>query len=73
MKIQVEQVAIPIGSTIGFGAGKPVGDETKLVIFAGDWRPMAGLGETIAGADEPVVIDVADSAVLEIIELPQRR
>jgi hypothetical protein len=70
VKVQVTTVAIPMGSSIGYGAGFPEGDETKQVYFAGDWRPMAGLGEAIATADDPIVIDVPDWAILEIRELP---
>ena len=69
MKIQVTDIAIPVGSSIGFGRGIPEGDETKVVYFVGDWRPMAGVGEMIVRADEPIVIEIPDWSILEIREL----
>lgn len=73
MRIQVTGVMVPMGSTIGFGRGFPEGDETKLVHFVGDARPMMELA--IAGAladamDESIVVDVPDWAILDIEELP---
>lgn len=70
MKIQVMEIAIPAGSTIGYGRGIPEGDPTKRVTFAGDWRPMAGLGVMLEAADAEIVIDVPDWAILEIEQLP---
>lgn len=70
MKVQVTDIAIPVGSSIGYGRGFPEGDTTKQVIFAGDWRPMAGLGLMLEATDVEIVIDVPDWAILEILELP---
>lgn len=73
MRIQVTAVYIPAGSTIGIGRGFPEGDETKLVVFGGDWRPMAGLAMMAMAAEaegEPLVVDIPDWTVLEIRELP---
>lgn len=73
MRIQVTGVMVEGSSTIGIGHGIPEGDETKLVVFAGDARPMIGLALACAQAEldgETIVVDVPDWAVLEIRELP---
>jgi hypothetical protein len=64
LRIEVERVIVPIGSTIGFGAGRTE-DGATAVIFAGDHRAMAALGEVIAQSDEPIFVDVPEWVVLE--------
>lgn len=73
MRIQVTGIMVGSGSTIGIGYGIPEGDETKLVIFGGDARPMIGLALACARAEldgEHIVVDLEDWAILEIRELP---
>jgi len=54
--IALHQVTVPAGSTIGYGFGV---DETgRIVCFAGDHRPLRQLGEALAGADEPILVEV---------------
>jgi hypothetical protein len=49
-------------STIGFGYGF---DETgQAVTFSGDHRPMRDLGEALARAAEPPVVDLEDWQVI---------
>lgn len=67
MKVQVEQVAIPDGSTIGFGMGTTDGG-TVEVLFGGDHRAMQELGEAIAESPEPIEVDIPDWAVLAFRE-----
>jgi hypothetical protein len=75
MLIEVERVAIPVGSSVGLGAGRPVGDPTKMVIFVGGARAMYALGmainETNAVLGDPPVADVPDFAVVDVLELPE--
>ena len=70
MRVQVERVVIPFGSTIGFGFGR-TDDGTVHVAFVGDARRMYGLGEEISEADEPVVVEVPEGAIVGMaMELP---
>ena len=77
MKVQVIGVVVSPGETIGIGWGHPVSDsdvvdETKVVEFAGDWRPMAGLalmGMAAEREDARLVIDIPDWSIREIREL----
>lgn len=73
MRIQLLEIKIPAGSTIGFGVGQPVGDATKEVTFVGDWRPMAGLAMMAMNAEAEgalLEIEIPDDTVLLIRELP---
>lgn len=75
MLIEVERVAIPVGSTIGFGLGHPVGDPTKVVLFAGDARFMFELGQAVEAVNESgaalPLAEVPDWAIRAILELPE--
>lgn len=71
MKLLIETVAIPAGSTIGYGVGRPIDDWTKEVLFAGDSRMMGNLGQAITDSIDPIVVDVPEWAVLDIRELPE--
>lgn len=75
MLIEVERVAIPAGSTIGIGQGRPVGDATKVVYFAGEARFMFEVGMAIQAANEsgaePPMAEIPDWAVLRILGLPE--
>ena len=62
----LERVTVPAWSTIGFGAG--LDEDGRRVRFAGDWRPLRDLGEALAGADEPVEVEVGDWQVPSIEE-----
>ena len=66
LTVSVERVTIPAGSTIGYGLG--VDEQGNLVRFVGDHRPLRQLGEALAGADEPIEVEVADWQVLSIEE-----
>lgn len=68
MQITVDSIFIPVGSTIGYGIGT-VDDGTVAVLFAGDHRAMAALGEAIAASEEPIIADVPEWAVLDRREL----
>ena len=73
MRIQVMEIVVPGGSTIGIGRGFPEGDKTKVVTFGGDWRQMVDVAMLAAGAEavgEELVIEIPDWAVLDIRELP---
>lgn len=69
MEIRVERVIIPLGSTVGFGFGHPLGDETVRFVFAGDADPMFDLAVAIASVG-PVVADVPEWAIVDRLELP---
>lgn len=66
--IIVDQIIVPVGSTIGFGRGR-TDDGTVEVVFAGDHRSMAALGDAIVESDEPIVVDVPEWAILNRREL----
>ena len=66
MTITLERITIPAGSTIGYGQG--IDHEGRCIRFAGDWRPLRDLGEALAGADEPIEVEVANWQVLSIEE-----
>lgn len=78
MKVQVVEISVPMGSTVGTAIGWPVGaddvvDATKEVSFAGDWRAMQALAAFAMLAEsvgEPTVIEVPDWAILGIRETP---
>lgn len=72
MRLLIEAVAVPMGSTIGYGRGIPENDPTKRVTFAGDARIMEALGEAMLASEAQLVADVPDWAILEIEELPER-
>lgn len=67
-KVTVDRIIIPVGSTIGYGFGR-TDDGTVAVWFAGDYRPMAALGDAIAESDEPIEVDVPEWAILRRQEL----
>jgi hypothetical protein len=71
VKVQVERVLIPAGSTVGIVFGRPVNDFTKVIAGGADYREAAALGELISQSDEPVVVEMPDWAVLGILELPE--
>lgn len=70
MKLEVQQVIIPVGSSIGYVVGPPVDDHTKVVVAAGDTRMLFAIGEAMAEADGPVVVDAPDWSIVRIYELP---
>jgi hypothetical protein len=49
-------------STIGYG----LDDMGRLVCFAGDHRPLRHLGEAVAAATEPILVDIEDWQVLGV-------
>lgn len=75
MKVQV--MAVAVDGSIGHGWGYPVSDmddvdETKVVEFVGDWRPMLGLalmGATASAEGEHLVVDIPDESIRRIREL----
>lgn len=67
-KLIIDQIIVPIGSTIGFGRGR-TDDGTVAVVFAGDHRAMAALGDAIVESDEPIIVDVPEWAILNRQEL----
>ena len=63
MTIALEQVSIPAWSTIGYGVGR---DEHRNVVrFAGDHRPLRQLGEALATADEPLLVEVEPWQIID--------
>ena len=66
MTITLERIAVPADSTIGYGLG--VDEDGRRVRFAGDWRPLRDLGEALADADEPILVEVEPWQVLAIEE-----
>jgi len=66
MTLTLNQVSILAGSTIGFGLG--VDEDGRRVRFAGDHRPLRHLGEALAVAEEPILVEVDDWQVLSIEE-----
>ena len=71
MTLTLERITIPADSTIGYGLG--VDEDGRRVRFAGDHRPLRHLGEALAGADEPILVEVEPSEVLSIDELGPNR
>lgn len=71
MKLEIQQVIIPVGSSIGFVVGPPVDDHTKVVVAAGDSRMLFAIGEAMAETEGPVVVDAPDWSILRIYELPE--
>lgn len=63
MKVVVERVVIPVGSSTGIAFGS-TDDGTVLVIVASDWRAMMDLGEALVAAREPIVAEFEDWQVL---------
>ena len=66
MTITLNRVTIPAWSTIGYGLG--VDEDGRRVRFAGDHRPLRHLGEALAVAEEPILVEVDDWQVLSIEE-----
>ena len=66
MTITLNRVTIPAWSTIGYGLG--VDEHGRRVRFAGDHRPLRQLGEALAGADEPILVEVESWQVVAIEE-----
>ena len=64
MTITLERITIPAWSTIGYGYG--VDEDGRRVRFVGDHSPLRQLGEALAGADEPILVEVEPWQVLAI-------
>jgi hypothetical protein len=62
MIVTLTHVTIPAMSTIGYG----LDDMGRLVCFAGDHRPLRHLGEAVAAATEPILVDIEDWQVLGV-------
>ena len=60
MTLTLTHVCIPARSTIGYAYG--LDGEDRLVCFAGDHRPLRQLGEALAGANEPMQVEIEDWA-----------
>ena len=58
MTVTLERVVVPAGSTIGYGCG--IDEDGCRVSFVGDHRPLRHLGEALAGATEPITVEVED-------------
>jgi hypothetical protein len=70
MEIEVQQLIVPMGSTIGYVIGHPVGDGTKVIVAAGDQRVLLTIAEAMTESEGPVVAEVPDWAILRIYERP---
>lgn len=70
MEIEVQQLIVPIGSTIGYVIGQPVGDHTKVVVAAGDQRVLMTIAEAMAEGEGPLIAEIPDWAVIRIYERP---
>jgi len=66
MTLTLNQVSIPAGSTIGYGQG--IDEDGNTVRFAGDHRPLRQLGQALAGADEPILVEVESWQVVAVEE-----
>ena len=66
MTLTLNQVSIPAGSTIGFGLG--VDEDGRRVRFAGDHHPLRQLGQALADADEPILVEVESWQVVAVEE-----
>jgi len=71
MTVTLTHVSIPPWSTIGYGQG--IDDEGRHVRFAGDHRPAPASREALAGAEEPILVEVEPWQVLSIDELGPNR
>lgn len=61
-EVLVDTVDLLPGSTIGYGEGTLLHDETRRVGFHGDWRPMADLQRAMrAGAEAIALVPFADT------------
>jgi hypothetical protein len=70
VEIEIQQVIVPVGSTIGYVIGQPVGDGTKVVVAAADHRVLSAIVDAMFEADGPVIGEVPDWAILRIYETP---
>ena len=70
MEIEIKQVIVPVGSTIGFVIGTPTNDATKVIVAAGDQRVLESIVEAMGEAEGPLVAEVPDWAILRVYELP---
>ena len=61
MRVTIQEVAIPVMSSIGYGRG--VDDLGSVVVVAGDHRPMRDIGEAIRRG-EAVTVDVSPWQIL---------
>ncbi len=70
VKMRVNRVLLPVGSTVGLVFGQPEGDGTKVAVAGVPWRAAIDIGEAITEAEEPVVIEFDDWMILGVMELP---
>jgi hypothetical protein len=70
MEIEVQQLIVPLGSSIGYVVGRPTNDHTKVVVAAGDQRVLTAIAEAMSEAEGPLIADVPDWAILRIYERP---
>jgi hypothetical protein len=68
MEIKVQQVIVPIGSSIGFVIGEPVNDSTKVVVAAGDPRALVTIAEAMVEGE--VVADIPNWSIIRVYETP---
>lgn len=62
--VYIERVHIPAMSTIGYGYGKT--ESGQEIEIAGDHRPMRYLGEALAGAGQPIPVEVEDWQIVSL-------
>lgn len=70
MQVRVEQISGQEGSTIGYGFGTLLSDETIVVVFAGDARQMVASALEAQAAGEPFIAEIEEWAVIDRLELP---
>jgi hypothetical protein len=66
MTIALQRVTVPAWSTIGYGIG--VDEDGYRVRFVGDHRSLRQLGEVLAGATEPIEVEVEDWQIVSVEE-----
>ena len=66
MTIAVTHVSIPAWSTIGYGRG--LDEHGNVVRFVGDQGPLRQLGDALAVATEPLMVEVEAWQVLGVEE-----
>lgn len=67
MKVMVEEIIVPAGSSLGFGRGT-TDDGSVEVIFAGDHRAMRDLAMSLIDVPPPAEVEVPESAVIAMRE-----
>jgi hypothetical protein len=66
MIVYVDEVRVEAWSSIGYGYG--YNDSGEYIQFAGDHRPMRGLGEALRRSREPIEAEIEDWQIIRVRE-----